>query len=132
MKRVVLDSNVFISSFFWEGRERDLLRLCKEGKVKLVVSSFILEEVEKVLIRKFRVEEHLSRSFIREIFTFSELVITTGALDVIKEDPSDDHILETAVLGNVSFLITGDNHLLKLGDYKGVVICKTSEFSHDG
>ncbi len=84
-----------------------ILRDCRKEQLHLVISDFILEEVERVLREKFGTEEHLSRSFIKEIFRFSEIVITKGTMDVIKEDPSDNRVLETAVLGKVDYLITG-------------------------
>ena len=129
MLRLVLDSNVLISAFYWEGNERSLLRECRIGKYKLVTSSFILEEVERVLKEKFDEEEHLVRSYIREVFKFSELVVTPGRLNVITEDPSDNNVLETAVVGKANYLITGDKHLLKIGEYNNILILKSADFS---
>jgi putative PIN family toxin of toxin-antitoxin system len=126
---VVLDSNILISAFFWEGNQRSILRECRVGKLHLVLSDFILEEVDRILQEKFEVEEHLTRSYIREIFRFSEIVITKGLIDIIEEDPSDNRILETAVIGKVDFLITGDKHLLMVKEYQGIRIVKSSEFS---
>lgn len=127
--KVVLDSNILISAFFWEGNERSILRDCREGIYHLVLSDFILEEVDRILQEKFGVEEHLTRSYIREIFRFSEIVITKGLIDIIEEDPSDNRILETAVIGKVDFLITGDKHLLKVKEYQGIRIVRSSELS---
>ena len=129
MIRVVLDSNILISAFFWDGNERSILRDCRKGKLHLVLSDFILEEVNRVLQQKFGVEEHLSRSYIREIFRFSEIVITKGIIDIIEEDPSDNRVIETAVIGKVDFLITGDKHLIKIKEYQDVQIIKYGDFS---
>lgn len=129
MLRLVLDSNVLISAFYWEGNERSLLRECIIGKYQLVTSSFILEEVERVLKEKFDEDEHLVRSYIREVFKFSELVVTQGRLNVITEDPSDNNVLETAVVGKANYLITGDKHLLKIGEYNNIPILKSADFS---
>jgi putative PIN family toxin of toxin-antitoxin system len=127
--RVVLDSNILISAFFWDGDQRSILRDCREGKLHLVLSDFIFEEVDRILQDKFGVEEHLTRSYIREIFRFSEIVMTKGVIDIIDEDPSDNRILETAVIGKVDLLITGDKHLLKVGEYRGIQIVRSSELS---
>ena len=129
MKKVVLDSNILISAFFWDGNERDILRKCRKGEYQLIISDFILEEVERVLQKKFMVEEHLARSYLQEIFRFSDIVITHGRLDIIKEDPSDNRVLETAVLGRVNYLITGDKHLLKLEKYNEIIILKSGDLS---
>lgn len=50
--KIVLDSNILISAFFWDGNERSILRDCRKGKFHLVLSDFILEEVDRVLIRR--------------------------------------------------------------------------------
>ncbi len=127
MSRLVLDSNILISAFFWDGNERSILRKCRSGDHLLIISDFILEEVERVLKDKFNVEEHLARSYIREIFRFSEIMITKGTIDVIKEDPSDNRVLETAILGKVDYLVTGDKHLLRLHEFEGFKIIKSNE-----
>ena len=53
--RIVLDTNVFISAYFWEGNERNVLRKCRDGDFQLVVSPEILDELAKVLDLKFDV-----------------------------------------------------------------------------
>ena len=49
-------------------------------------------------------------------------------INVIKEDFSDNIFLETAIAGNVDFIITGNNHLLKLKEFKGIRIISPKEF----
>ena len=47
--RIVLDTNILVSAFFWEGNESRLLRKCKERHYSLILSLEILDELEKVL-----------------------------------------------------------------------------------
>lgn len=49
-------------------------------------------------------------------------------LAVIEKDPSDNRYLECAVATGASYIVTGDPHLLKLKEYRGVVILKPAEF----
>lgn len=56
----------------------------------------------------------------------SEIVIPTGQIDIIKEDMADNNVLETAILGKVDRLITGDKHLLKLKEFRGIIITKST------
>jgi predicted nucleic acid-binding protein len=49
-------------------------------------------------------------------------------LDVIKEDPDDDRILECAVSAGSEFIVTGDKDLLRLGRYDSIRILTVSEF----
>jgi uncharacterized protein len=46
----------------------------------------------------------------------------------VKDDPSDNRILECAEAGGSEFIVTGDAHLLKLGQFAGMKILKPAEF----
>lgn len=50
------------------------------------------------------------------------MVETHNDLDIIKEDPSDNTLLEAAIEHNAGHIISGDNHLLKLKEYKDIKI----------
>ncbi len=122
MLRVVLDTNVLVSALFWEGNERKALRRCKTGEFRLITSPGILEELERVLMRKFDVPEEKARGYLRELIVISEIVFPMGEIHVIDQDPADDIVLETAVLGRADMIITGDEHLIKFKKFKSVDI----------
>jgi putative PIN family toxin of toxin-antitoxin system len=50
--RVVLDTNVLISAFLWNGKPAEVIRQVEAGKVKMYLSPEILEEIEGVLERE--------------------------------------------------------------------------------
>ncbi|MEE9150742.1 MAG: putative toxin-antitoxin system toxin component, PIN family [Thermoplasmata archaeon] len=125
--RIVLDTNDLISAFFWDGNERKLLRMCRKKKHQLVTSPQILVELTRVLLDKFDLPEGKVNEYQEEILLMSELILLTGEIDIIEEDPTDNIILETAVLGKATKIITGDKHLLKFKKYKGIEIIKSME-----
>jgi len=125
--RVVLDTNILVSAFFWEGNERKILLKCKKRKLNSITSLEILNELEKVLKMKFKVSENKIRDYSKEILYFSEIVFPLGELDIIKEDPTDNIILETALIGKANILVTGNKHLLNLKKYKSVKILLTKD-----
>ena len=127
MPRVVLDTNVLVSAFFWEGNEQGILRRCRDGDMRSVTSTSSLGELERVLLRKFGMPEEMVRAYVKEVIMFSDLVFPKGDLRVIERDPADDLILETAVVGKADVIVTGDDHLLRLGSYKGVKIRKAKQ-----
>lgn len=45
---------------------------------------------------------------------FSALIEITGELQIIKKDPEDNIILETALRGNADYILSGDFHLLEV------------------
>lgn len=125
--RLVLDTNILVSAFFWDGKERDILIKCKNKDFVLIISIEILDELEKVLKTKFKVPDEMIQYYLQEIWLFSELVFPLGDIDIVKEHPNDNIILETALIGNADVLITGDKHLLKLKKYKNVRIKRTRD-----
>jgi len=49
-------------------------------------------------------------------------------LDVIKEDPPDNRILECASTVGSDYIVTGDKDLLRLGSYASIRILSVSQF----
>ena len=57
----------------------------------------------------------------------SDIVHPEGTIDVIDDDPSDNWVLETALLGEADIIVSGDKHLLTLGSYEGVRILRARD-----
>jgi hypothetical protein len=49
-------------------------------------------------------------------------------LDVIREDPPDNRILECAVEGRANLIVSGDRHLRRLKIYQGIPIVRPIDF----
>ena len=135
--RVVLDTNVLVPAFFWEGNERRVVRRCRAGEIRSVTSQEILGELERVLVHKFGAPGTKANEYLKEIILFSDVVVPARDLHVIERDPSDDLVLETAVVGKADTTITGDVHLLRLKKYDDVVRtvtenCRTLGFGQAG
>ena len=106
MLRVVLDTNVLVSAFFWEGNEQGILKRCKGGEMQSVTSTSILGELERVLLRKFGMPEEIVRAYVKEVIMISDLVFPRGGLREIDRDPADDLVLETAILKKADLVVT--------------------------
>lgn len=65
--RIVLDTNVLISALFWDGNERKLLWDCKKKKHQLIISPDILEELDKILDKKFKVPAEKINEYLQDI-----------------------------------------------------------------
>jgi hypothetical protein len=52
----------------------------------------------------------------------AEVVSVKSKIEVVKEDPKDDLIIETAYDGRAEIIVTGDNHLLELENFRGIKI----------
>ena len=127
MKRVVLDTNVFISGFLFAGKPLQVLRLADEGAFVLLTSAPIREEVEEVLALKFSWPEDLIAVVCEPIWKTSENVVPTDAITACF-DPDDNRILECAVRGNADYIVTGDHDLLNLKRFQRAKIVTPSAF----
>lgn len=133
MKKVVLDTNTLISGLLWDGNEARVIEKAENKEIKLFISSELLEELEGVLKReKFckRLEgkEYTIDKAVSKIALIATLIKPTHKINVIKEDPEDNRVLECAVSARVDVIISGDSHLLELKDYSGVDIITASDF----
>ena len=51
-------------------------------------------------------------------------------LDVVRDDPDDNRIVECAVEAGSEAIVTHDNDLLRLGSFRGIQIMKVGAFLH--
>jgi uncharacterized protein len=58
----------------------------------------------------------------------AQLVTPHVELDVIKDDPDDDRILECAQASQSDYLVTSDKDLLRLRQYAGTRILMPADF----
>jgi len=128
--RVVLDTNVFISSVLFYGPPSKFVTLWQQDDIVLLVSSEVLKEYLRVLsYPKFRLTKKEIQSLIEvEVMPFVEPVRVRTELQVIKRDPTDNKFLELAVDGKAEVIVSSDKHLLELGTYEGIKIVSVSQF----
>ena len=128
MLKVVCDTNTLVSAAIARGNESRLLCKAKAGEVDLLTSLPIIKELEEVLSRRaFGLAAETVEEIVDEVVSFSTIIKTKSKLKVVKEDPSDDRILECAVDGKADYIISGDKHLLALKEYKGIRVASTRE-----
>ena len=128
MFNLTLDTNILVSAFISKGNEYRILRLAKLEKIKLYISLEILEEFKEVISRsKFGFSQKQINKSIKQLLSISEILITSSKLEIVKEDPDDNKILECALDGKSDFIISGDRHLLDLKEYKNIKILTSRE-----
>jgi uncharacterized protein len=127
--RVTADTNVLISGLIFSGIPRQILNLAESGAIHLAVSDDILDEVSRVLRRKkFGWPELEIDRALAQILRFTERVESKQRIEAVAEDPTDNRILECAVASQSEYIVTGDNHLLKLGRFGSTKIVKPADF----
>ena len=128
-KKVVIDTNILISALGWKGKPNEIFRKVLDEEFELIISRKQIEELKEVMnYPKFSFAEEQKSRFITLLLNVAKVVEISNKLKVIKEDPDDDVILETAVGNNADFIISGDDHLLKLKEYSNIKIVTANEF----
>jgi putative PIN family toxin of toxin-antitoxin system len=128
--RVVLGTNVLISALAFPGSKPDEIQArIRRGEAQLVISPFLLEETQRVLVRKFGLAPAAAVGIIRALLDLAEVVHPTERLHLVTAKDDDNRILECAVSGEADFVVTGDRaHLLPLGSVGKARILTPADF----
>lgn len=130
MKKVLLDTNIYISSILFKGKPRIVFQDLLDGVYTGYISKEILNELEDTLSRpKFQLANDFIQLVLSEIQFVTKLVKNKPIEDYFKlRDKNDFHILETAFSAEVDFIITGDKDLLSHEKIKKFRIITPEEY----
>ncbi len=127
--KIVLDTNIFVSSFFG-GKPKQIIDLWKDGNVTLCLSRPIIDEYINVLTRMdLRNEQELVelishfRKGINCLFTAQP-----PSLNIVERDPDDNKFIECAVAAKSEYIVSGDKDLLDIKTYFDIEIIRPVEF----
>jgi putative PIN family toxin of toxin-antitoxin system len=127
--KLAIDSNIFVSSFFWKGNPRKVFDRVTNGFDELYVTDEILNEISTVMARKkFDTDEKRIKEYVEIIESYSVKVFYKNEIEEISRDKDDDKILQCGLEGNVDFIITGDNDLLVLKEFRNIKIVSPKEY----
>jgi len=126
--RAVYDTNIWVSALRRQGNPFRCALLAAMGFAVSVTCDELLDKLCRVLMQKFGMPFANVNRYIAVIRSFSEAVAITGQLRVVVDDPDDDKVIECALVGKADYIVTGDRHLLALGQYNGISIVKAAQF----
>ena len=128
-KRLILDTNILISALGWKGNPRIIFDRVIAGEFELILSYKQLNELLRVLnYPKFKFTDEQKDRFLSILLEIATLVKTNSEIDVIKEDPSDNVILEPANEMKIDYIVSGNDHLLNVKEFKGARIVTPKKF----
>jgi putative PIN family toxin of toxin-antitoxin system len=128
LHRVVFDTNILFSALGWIGSPHQCVQTARRGQCLSLTCEQILAKLAGKLQAKRGFDLVKAAEVIDEIRAFSHVITIPGTLKIIAADPDDDAILECATVGQAEFIVSGDRHLLTLGNYEGVKIVKAADF----
>ena len=131
--RIVVDTNILISAFFWGGLPSQVLDAARTGQCNIISSEPLLAELLVVLQRKKFAEriERLNttpRKFIQNYRALVDVVEVVTLPQPVCDDPDDDNVLACAISGNADAIVSGDDDLLRLNSYADIPIIRAAEF----
>lgn len=123
------DTNILYSGMWWRGAPHLCLQLARSGQVVPVTCAEILAEFEAKILQKRKLSAADAAAIIADVRGFSNVVQITNRLVGAAPDPDDDKILECALVGGATHIVTGDRrHLLPLGNFQGIPIVTAADF----
>ena len=101
----------------------------RNEKFELIISLEIIEEIITTL-KNFKIvlsEEEIG--YWKDIILENSLLVEPEEeIDIVKDDQDDNKFIEVAVMGKAKYIITQDNHLLKIKEFREIKILTPKEF----
>jgi putative PIN family toxin of toxin-antitoxin system len=128
VRRVTLDSNVYISALNFGGKPLQVLELARAGQIENAISNAIITETSRILYTKLYWNPADITDAVDQVLGFSRYVHADYTLDVVPSDPDDNRVIECALKARSDTIVTGDTDLLVLGSFRGIMIVNPSDF----
>ena len=136
MHKVVLDSSILVSAFLSQKGVNSLVVQKGKDEYHLYLSKDILDETSDVLLiyerirRKYHYTDNEVKEYLKSLRAVAKKFIkkTPKIKPVIKEDPKDDFIIACALKTKADYIVSKDDHLKDLKEYRGIKIVSTQEF----
>jgi len=131
--KLTLDTNVLVSAFISKkGQPAALMDAALIlPEIELVLSEPILDEFADVLARpevtkRFSYSLEAVQETVAQIRKNSNVVELVSTFKIVKDDPKDDIVINTAWDGKADYIVTGDHHLKELKKFRNIRIVTTS------
>lgn len=125
--KVVLDTNVIIASFATRGLCNAVFELCLD-RFEIVISSFLIKEVETNLTKKLKLPHKLIREITEFLFENAKIIEIADIPQEVCKDPADARVLALVQKSDAAYLITGDKELLAIKKFGSSKILSPRKF----
>jgi putative PIN family toxin of toxin-antitoxin system len=130
--RLVLDTNVLVSAFLWQGAPSRLIELATAQEIQLLTSRVLLDELAEVLQRKKLAKKVAATGLtaaqiFRNYQRLAQRVAARKLPQPVSRDADDDHVLACALAAHVDLIVSGDRDLLDLKTHQDIPILSPTE-----
>ena len=132
--KALLDTNSLVSVLLRpDGVSNQIFQRWRAGQFQLVISPGILTELTDVLHRrhifgKYHLTESVIDDHLNALRTEAEVAPGLLVLEVVPDDPKDNHVLAAAIETACEYVVSGDHHLLDLHEFQSSHIVTPREF----
>lgn len=132
--KIVLDANVYISALLSDsGSPAKIMARWERGNFEVLITKEIMDEISRVLryprlMKRHKKDEAKINRYLYLLAKQATLVEPDETLTVVPDDETDNRYIECAYFGKADYVISGDNHLLRVGEYQGIFILPPATF----
>lgn len=112
----MLDTNVLISALLFPGSKMDAMMNCIFTQHQLVLSSYVVDELKRVVRKKFPGKETAINKLLMMMsfeYVYTPNDMESGLFDI--RDVKDYPVLYTAIIEDIDILVTGDKDFSDIG-----------------
>ena len=121
--RITLDTNILISAAIWETSVcNKFIRKLLHYEAQLFTTPDIIREFMDILKRDFAHDSQEIENEVKTVLKTMRVIYPQMNIFAVEADPSDNKILECAVISNSDYIITYDKHLLAIKEFRGIKI----------
>lgn len=126
--RVVIDTNVLVSALVFGGTPCKVTDLIPDKLIRPVMSEEIMSELRRTITNVFPKHVPGIARYERLLRKYALWVPLGSQVINVSRDVDDNFIIETAVIGKCSYVISGDKDLTVLENYEGIGIVTPADF----
>ena len=130
--RLVVDTNVLVSAFLWQGTPGRLLELAGEKECRLFTSRILIDELSEVLhrqklARKVEATGLTAAQMVRNYQRLATMVTARSLTQRVSRDADDDAVLACALAAQTDLIVSGDADLLDLKQFQHMRIVTAAQ-----
>jgi uncharacterized protein len=128
--KVVIDTNIFVSSFSANSQFHEIVESLVEGDYQLLLSNSMMLEYREIMSEKYGEEGGL---VFEEMLKTAPNVIHSEPFiswHLIEQDPDDNKFVDCAICGGADFIVTNDKHFkaVKTNEFPPMEVISMEEF----
>lgn len=130
--KLVLDTNVLVSAFLWQGTPGRLVEMAGEKECRLFTSRVLIDELNEVLQRKKLAKQVqatglTATQMLRNYRRLSTTITARHLAQQVSRDADDDAVLACALAAQADFIVSGDMDLLVIKQFRGICIVTAAQ-----